>query len=365
MNSTRLRIPLVVLAALLSTSVLVLLLAPRELQRAHGLALIGPLAIFGAWFRYRNKVSIWQLAPAFALILFVFYRGWVFRQLSLAGLTYDYYLLYVDRAFGFHPSIATYAIVERFGLFPFISLVYESLCLCLGLCYAAHIGPSRKAGRVFAILLLPGILGPLCYKLLPACGPVWLLGSPCYTGEIATTCANVSFSDLSLIQLDGSWPRNAMPSMHMAWALLIWWSCRDMKLGRWVALAFAFGIALATLGGGEHYLVDLVAAFPFSLAVWSLCMGDVRLHHPRRMLPFAGSCAVLLVWIACIRLAPQLFWISPVIPWAASIAIVAGTLVTLSSCWPVPKQRPRLRAAVPDYAVPAASGLHEGLKVRH
>ncbi len=58
--------------------------------------------------------------------------------------------------------------------------------------------------------------------------------------------------------------------------LLIWWTLRDMKTSRRIALAFVVGTALATLGGGGHYLVDLVAAFPFSLVVWSFCMG---MHH--------------------------------------------------------------------------------------
>jgi hypothetical protein len=349
-------LPYYILAAILLTSILIFVRTPHVLQRSHGLALIGAIAVFAAWFRYRNEVSVWQVAPAFALILFVFFRGRAFHQLSLGGSTYDLYLLYVDRGFGFQPSLATYGFVERFGLFPFISAVYESLILCIGLCYATQIGAKQKAGRVFSVLLLPIIIGPLAYRLLPACGPVWLLGSPCYTGEILATCANIPFSDLAQVRLDGAWPRNAMPSMHLAWALLIWWTSREMKFGRWMSLAFVCGTALATLGGGEHYLVDLVAAFPFSLGVWSLCMGDVPLHHPRRMLPLAGSCAVVLGWIGLIRYAPRLFWISPILTWIASACIVAGTVIVLSICWPVSSQHDASVAEVLPTKPPSLDG---------
>ena len=337
--SLRAAVPILVFAAIVASSVLVFLRAPHELWRAHALALAGAVVIYFSWFRYRHKVSVARVLPAFLLILFVFYRGQAFHQLAMGGYTYDLYLLYADRGFGFHPSLATYALVDRLGLFSVISVVYESLCLCIGLCYATQMGPGKKPWRVIAVLALPAILGPLCYRLLPACGPVWLLGSSCYTGDLPSTCANISFSGLAQVQLDGAWPRNAMPSMHLAWALLIWWALRDMKVGRWIGLAYAFATALATLGGGEHYLVDLVAAFPFSLAVWSLCMGEAPPVSPRRMLPLAGSCAALLVWIVCIRTAPQLFWISPVLTWGAALSIVAGTVYAQFRFWPVSKVR--------------------------
>ena len=334
---TRLRaaLPYLVLAAILASSAFVLLRDPHELLLAHAFSLLGPIVIFAGWFRYRSKVSIVRVLPAFLIILFIYFRAQAFHQLSLSGSTFDEYLLFADRGFGFHPSLAAYSFVDHFGLFTFISIVYESLFFALALCYALQMSPSRKAGRIFAVFFLAAILGALCYKFLPACGPVWLLGSSCYTGEISSSCADISATDLGRVQLDGSWPRNAMPSLHMAWALLIWWALRDRRIVRWIALTFACCTALATLGGGEHYLVDLIAAFPFALAVWSLSMGDPPFSDPRRLLPFAGSCAALLLWIDCIRFDPTLFQISPVLTWAASLAIVAGTLIVLFRYWPV------------------------------
>jgi len=53
---------------------------------------------------------------------------------------------------------------------------------------------------------------------------------------------------------------------HMAWVLLVWWNFTG--LARWIraiALVFVVLTATATLGTGEHYVIDMVVAFPFSL----------------------------------------------------------------------------------------------------
>ena len=61
-------------------------------------------------------------------------------------------------------------------------------------------------------------------------------------------------------------PRNAIPSLHMTWPLLLFFSCRRriQKIGASVLVLLTI---LATLGIGQHYLVDLVVAVPFALAI--------------------------------------------------------------------------------------------------
>ena len=81
-----------------------------------------------------------------------------------------------------------------------------------------------------------GVLGSLLYLLCPAVGPVWA-------------------------QTPGA-PRNCMPSMHLTWALLLF--CYSPRWLRPFAAIFALLTALATLGLGEHYVLALVAALPFT-----------------------------------------------------------------------------------------------------
>jgi hypothetical protein len=88
---------------------------------------------------------------------------------------------------------------------------------------------------------------------------------------------------------------NAMPSGHLAWALLIFWFARKY-CGRTVRVAAGVFVALtclATLGSGEHYIIDLIMSVPFAAGIWALA------HRQWR---FAGiSMAVVLTWLIVLR----------------------------------------------------------------
>lgn len=87
--------------------------------------------------------------------------------------------------------------------------------------------------------LIAGLCAPPFYVAFPAVGPAHI-GDP-YA------------------------PRNCVPSLHMTWALL----CALYIAPRFrpVAIVFAVMTALATLGTGEHYLIDLIVALPFTAAI--------------------------------------------------------------------------------------------------
>jgi membrane-associated phospholipid phosphatase len=57
-----------------------------------------------------------------------------------------------------------------------------------------------------------------------------------------------------------------MPSMHLTWALLIAINARSLRLriGLWI---YAAAMVVATLALREHYLIDLIAAVPYTLGV--------------------------------------------------------------------------------------------------
>lgn len=290
------------------------------------LGLVGALIIAMRWFQLRRKIPLWTLAPSVLCVAYVFFRLWLFRRTSSTSWdTFDLYTLYADLSYGFNPSLWCNRWVERVGLYPLVSVVYESLVLAIATTYALSLGRRGQAVRVLAVMVLAGFAGIQAYKLLPACGPVYLLGSECFTGEVSADCAAVAAADVRPIALDQSFPRNAMPSLHVGWALLVCWIVSAMfpaSRWRWLALVYLGLTMLATLAGGEHYLVDLVAAFPFSLALWALCC--VSGWGPPRVLTIAGSVLGLLVWIAMIRFSPGLLWSSIIVPWLISAFLVGG-----------------------------------------
>jgi len=288
------------------------------------LGLAGALIIIVRWFQLRRSIPSWTLAPAILCVAYVFFRAWLFgRQSAGSWYTLDLCTLYADLSFGFNPSLWCNRWVERFGLYPMVSVVYESLILAIAATYAFSLGRRGQPVRVLAVMILTGIVGVQAYRLLPACGPVYLLGSECFTGEEPASCASVVATDLRPVQLNPSFPRNAMPSLHVAWALLVCGIWRRSRW-RWLALVYLALTVLATLAGGEHYLVDLVAAFPFALALWALCC--LQGWNPPRVLGIVGSVLGLLLWVGMIRFFPGLLASSVILPWLLSALLAGGTI---------------------------------------
>jgi hypothetical protein len=239
--------------------------------------------------------------------------------------TYDGYLLYIDRSFGFSPSLLVSHFVGGLHLLSFFFWIYLALAIAIGASFAIHIGNGQPNWRIVLVLLIAVVVGASCYNLLPACGPRMLLGPDRFlTGNVFA--AAFPNSRPSMVAVAPKYPRNAMPSLHMTWALLVLWLSRSLKRWHLAAAVFAFLTAVATLAIGEHYLVDLVVAFPFALAIWSLCLGAVPLSDPKRTLKTVGAMCLFFGWIAVMRFVPTVFYAARAVPWGASILTVCGTL---------------------------------------
>jgi PAP2 superfamily len=205
-------------------------------------------------------------------------------------------------------------------------LFYLALPLPLALVFAAQLRQSiSRALPVMLAFLLTGPVGVLFYNMLPACGPIHLFGPafPLHPPAIADVM-RVKLETV-LIPHDA---RNAIPSLHMAWVLLVWWSSRG--LARWIrAIAFSFlaFTAVATMGIGEHYFVDVIVAYPFALMVLALCSFTLPSSSEKRRAAFLWGTFCTLLWFALLSFATQIFWLSPLLPWTLVIATVAGTVI--------------------------------------
>jgi hypothetical protein len=180
-----------------------------------------------------------------------------------------------------------------------------------------------KAWRVLIALSVAMPLGVIFYNLLPACGPFYLVGVMFPRTPPSVQQAAVLLSQVGLFP--GA--RNAFPSLHMAWALLAWWYSKG--LSSWARSFFFMFVALtvlATLGLGEHYFIDLVAAFPFALLVEALFALQVPIFDRRRAVPLLSSLAMMLAWITLLRCGLPAVFISPLIPWMLIICTVLACL---------------------------------------
>jgi hypothetical protein len=192
------------------------------------------------------------------------------------------------------------------------------------------------------------------YNVLPALGPAHLFGKAFPWHPLTVEQSSRLF--LEPMPLSGA--PNAIPSLHMAWVLLVWWYSRGLSCWeRSVAFAFVFFTVLATMGTGEHYFIDLVVAFPFALLMEALCSFELPFKEPRRLTALGWGLFVTLGWLLALRFSVHAFWHSPAIPWILCAATVAVSLFFEGKLWRAATlEKSEKVAGAPAADSPAASG---------
>jgi PAP2 superfamily len=231
----------------------------------------------------------------------------------LSPLTFDAHLLAADGAFGFQPSFVLGRVIGGHPtLWDLTSTVYYALPFAVALLCAAQLG--RRPDEVRRLLWLFGIMsavGFCLYAVCPATGPIYAFrGFPLRAPDL---------SGLSLAPLAvPSAPRNAIPSLHFSTALLVFWNTSQLRRsGRIAAALFLAGTAFATLALGEHYLIDIVVAFPFSLT-FQAAFADTAGNAGWRYGAMGSGAALVAAWLLALR-----FWVQPLIEWRAAICALA------------------------------------------
>lgn len=239
--------------------------------------------------------------------------------------TFDLFLYSFDSSLRVQISFLTGQFLWKFLWVRAAALaIYIALPLPLALVYATQLRRHKeKALAVMLAFLATGPLGVFFYNVLPACGPVHVFGGAFPMHPLSTADA----MRLNIVPVLMTGARNAIPSLHMTWVLLVWWNSRG--LASWVraiAAVFVAFTVLATLGTGEHYLIDLVVAFPFSVMVQALCSYSMPFREGERRTAFLFGTLVTLVWLASLSFAVKMFWISPLLPWTMVAATVTSSV---------------------------------------
>jgi hypothetical protein len=292
-----------------------------------GLASLAVLGVLAFWASGTSRsVLLWGFAASVALVG----SGWVLPVLLTwvarsNPKSFDLYLLSFDASLRFQPSFALGAAFARWPAFGKLSTVFYMgiICLCT-LVFADHLKRSvGKAVAIFSAFLFSGPIGILFYNLFPARGPLYLFGAD-FPGHPLSLDA-IRHMHLEPVPVYG-FP-NAMPSLHMTWALLGFWYSRNATWWvRVVASVFLLFTIFSTLGTGEHYLVDLVVALPFTLMIQALCAFSLHWTNSWRIRSAVFGAAAAILWMTLLRFQPGYFWVTPLTPWAL---IIATTLATL------------------------------------
>lgn len=274
-----------------------------------GLGSLLMLAVRAVWSEGEDRVAyLSALIPAMILVG----SEWLTPPLLAWGQssnpkTLDLYLLVFDSTLGFQPSFVMGRVFEQLGLLRAISIAfYLALPVLIALVYVEQLRKNRRRALVaLLIFFFAAIIGASAYNLYPACGPISLLGKNFAHSDFPFDKASKIL--LEPVPIPG--PRNAMPSMHMCWVLLAWWLTKNLdKWVKYVALGFLIFTVAATLGTGEHYFIDLVVAFPFSLCMYALFSMDVPFVQRERLLALVGGAIGMLLWIVLLRFEIPLFF---------------------------------------------------------
>jgi PAP2 superfamily len=240
--------------------------------------------------------------------------------------TYDAFLLAFDGGLGFQPSFVLGRLLpEASTAWGLTTVIYYALPLAACILYASHLA-SERAGkpqsvRILALFLSLMVLGFAQYGIYPAVGPKHAYAALYPWNPPAL--AQIAIQPISVPDA----PRNCMPSLHLAGALVVWWNSRLWpRWGRLVAALFLGATVFSTLALGEHYLVDLVVALPFTLVFQAAWTASVPLAEFVRRRPVVIGTALTFGWFVLLRYGLRLFLISPLISWSFIVLTVAWCL---------------------------------------
>ncbi len=244
---------------------------------------------------------------------------------AMQATTMDLYLYAFDGSLGFQPSFLVGRLMAGNIVFrETCAVAYYSLPLAMGVAYAASIDMKRgkAAWRLLILFVVAGLFGWMFYNFFPATGPRYVFVKAFPRLELPYESLKRLF--LEPIKINQDFPRNAMPSLHMTWAYLIWWNLRSRSwIARSVVIAFVVLTALGTMGTGEHYFIDLIVAYPFALMVQGIC-SELPLGSRMRWVGVGFGCSVTLIWNLALRHA-DIFLASRIFPWAAVVATLGLT----------------------------------------
>ncbi|MFD9909328.1 phosphatase PAP2 family protein [Streptomyces sp. NPDC059063] len=169
--------------------------------------------------------------------------------------------------------------------------------------------PSHHLVRTFLVI---GLLGPAFYMIFPVVGPVFAYGTGAFgTGGEHWAVANLwpdtppPIGSPHAVPYDGITPRNCMPSLHTAWATVIFiHSRKGPRALQYAGTFWLIATLCATLGFGYHYGVDLVAGVVFAFTVEAAVRSCARGWDPSVVRLVAYGTAVFAALLVSYRFLP-------------------------------------------------------------
>jgi hypothetical protein len=196
--------------------------------------------------------------------------------------------------------VAGHASVHLLSLITYAALPGA---IAAGLAYEEYTyrkGIERGVGtNLLLAYTLSGTVAAVLYIICPGTGPSHIFGAGFPNHLPDSSSVSLVLSNYAPLS-----PRNAMPSLHFAWAVLLYRSTAGARVSiRRIAFAFVIITFVATIGSGEHYVFDLIADAPFIVAL-EAATAHRTIPLRRRVAPLVSGVVVYAGWMVAIRSAP-------------------------------------------------------------
>ncbi len=236
-------------------------------------------------------------------------------------LVYDPVLYRIDAMLGLGAAYRLGDLLNANQAFRhFILILYKyNLVFAIPALFSEVFYARKAAAELTLQLLVSSFLVFPLFCMMPALAPAFFFGGlfPDHLPPAQSLATQVIGTNIGTI-------RNTFPSLHACWALLIFLALRDSPLWhRSLGALFVLVTVIATLGFGEHYAVDWVAALPLVLLVRGVCCASLPLASPLRQCCVMTGILLLALWVVAVRGAP----VTLAFPWAIrALAIVSVAL---------------------------------------
>ncbi|GGO45568.1 phosphatase PAP2 family protein [Streptomyces lasiicapitis] len=190
----------------------------------------------------------------------------------------DPYLATADHALG-NPSWLVGRVVEATGsigshALDFVYVQLAVAAVAVSMYQLRNVASERRFPRHHLVrtFLVVGLLGPGIYMIFPVVGPIFAYGADGGQWAVANMWPDatvpVPLNGPQAIPFDEITPRNCMPSLHTAWATVIFiHSRKGPRLLQYAGTFWLIATLGATLGFGYHYGVDIVAGVVFAFTI--------------------------------------------------------------------------------------------------
>ena len=267
--------------------------------------------------------------------------------------TWDYFVYRIDGAFG--GAAIKLASLNAEGT-PFVQTFTITVYALLIVAFYAIIGLAIRKQQVTRLhvwrtFVFPFAVAWFLYALLPLSGPSYAF----FDGRFPNDLPPISNIPSSQVVIPPAY-RNAMPSMHLTGALLVWMLSLGLRYRVAILFStlFVFATVWSTLAMGEHYFLDLVVALPYAAFLGSVMIWPQLLRSGwKTATPIWFAGVSFLVWIFLLRVAP--LWLS-MNPWVVRSFSAWSSICACTVFW-----RMTLVAGSPEHSQDTAQSKREPL----